>query len=181
MDSFIGEIRVCAFPFAPDGWALCDGSVLQISQNAALYSLLGTKFGGDGSKTFGLPDLRGRTMLGQWGGYNIGTKGGTESVTLTSENMPQHNHLLCVSNTPANAPNVGASTNRVLAASNIYNPPPPGPSAPPKKLYANADNSNALQSSACTPVGGGGAHNNMQTSLVINFMIATKGLYPPRY
>ena len=180
MESFIGEIRVCAFPFAPDGWALCDGSVLQISQNAALYSLLGTKFGGDGSKTFALPDLRGRTMVGQGPAYNLGTKGGTESVTLTNENMPQHSHLLCVSNTPANAPNVGASTNRVLAASNIYNPPPPGPSAPPKKLYAKADNSNTLQSSACTPVGGGGAHNNMQTSLVINFMIATKGYYPPR-
>ncbi|WP_428718018.1 phage tail protein [Undibacterium curvum] len=180
MDSFIGEIRVCAFPFAPDGWALCDGSVLQISQNVALYSLLGTKFGGDGSKTFGLPDLRGRTMVGQGPAYNLGTKGGAESVTLTSENMPQHNHFLCVSDSPANAANVGASTNRVLAASNIYNPSTPNTLVPGKKLYAKADNSNTLQSSACTPVGGGGAHNNMQTSLVINFMIATKGLYPPR-
>lgn len=180
MDNFLGEIRICAFPFAPEGWALCDGSLLQISQNAALYSLLGTKFGGDGSKTFGLPDLRGRTMLGQFGGYNIGTKGGAESVTLTKENMPPHNHLLCVSDTPANAANVGTNADRVLATSNIYNPPPPGPSAPAKKLYAKADNSNTLQSSACAPVGGGGAHNNMQTSLVINFMIATRGLFPPR-
>lgn len=157
MESFLGEIRMSAFPFAPDGWSLCDGSLLQISLNGALYSLLGTKFGGDGSKTFGLPDLRGRTMAGQLGGYDIGTKGRAESVTLTSKNMPPHYHLLCVSDAPANAANVGMNANRVLAASNIYSPSTPNRSAAGKKLYAKPDNSNPLQSSACTPFGGGGA------------------------
>jgi microcystin-dependent protein len=134
-------------------------------------------FRGDGSKTFGLPDLRGRTMLGQLGGYDIGTKGGAETVTLTSENMPAHYHLLCVSDAPANAANVGMNANRLLAASNIYSPSTPNPSAAGKKLYAKADNSSTLSSTACTPVGGGGAHNNMQASLVINFMISTKDWY----
>jgi microcystin-dependent protein len=161
--------------------ALCDGSLLQISQNAALYSLLGTKFGVDGSKTLGLPDLRGRTMLGQLGGYDIGTKGGAEPGTLTSENMPAHYHLHCVSDTPANAANVGGSTNRVLATSNIYSPLTPNPSAAGKNCTRRQ-----ITPTPCSPVpvhqlaGGGGAHNNVQASLVINFMISTKGWYPPR-
>jgi len=171
-DFFIGEIRAFPFGFAPRGWHLCDGSLLQIQQNAALFSLLQTQFGGDGQKTFGLPDLRGRTMLNQVTGsstYAIGAIGGAETVTftLTQTQMPVHTHALC-GNT---------------ATSGLVNTPAgavPATQASPICYAAQAQSPAKNMAAASLAAVGGGPHNNMQPSLVLNYCISTTGIYPQK-
>lgn len=169
-DPFLSEIRLFSFNFAPQGWATCDGQTLQINQNNALYSLISTYYGGDGKTTFNLPDLRGRTPM-HWissnSAYKLGAKGGSETVTLTTDTIPAHTHSLeattsvAASNTPAS--NVLA----VLPAD--------------KPEYRPASDANkTLNAGAVAVAGGSAAHNNMQPSLVINFCIALTGIYPPR-
>jgi microcystin-dependent protein len=175
-DNYLGEIRAFSFGFTPDGWHTCDGSVIPIQQNVALFALLGIAFGGDGKYTFGLPDLRGRTMIdsGQSKAgtiYNRGETGGKETVGLTLTQMPPHIHAMHVENAVGNAP---ISTN-ILAI----------PKATQGGIQINTYNLDATQNTTLNPntvgaAGGGGSHNNMQPFLAMNLCIATRGLFPPR-
>jgi microcystin-dependent protein len=172
-DPFVGEIRMFAFNFPPTGWAYCNGQLMPISQNTALFSILGTFYGGDGKSTFALPDLQGRVPLHQGQGQGLvqrflGEESGTEAVTLLSSEMPAHNHQM-----QAHALDGGdvqlPSAQSLFAASvggKVYQPTP----TPGKVL--------ALQ--ALAPVGGDQPHNNLQPYLALNFCIALQGIFPPR-
>ena len=162
-EPFLGEIRICSFGFAPRGWALCNGQLLPINQNQALFSLLGTTFGGDGRVNFALPDLRGRTPIHVGSGHTLGERGGEQSHTLNIAELPTHTHTAQASSSPANTLN---PNNTVLAAaSNVYRP---------------ADNLVALSPNQVTNVGGSQAHLNMQPFLTLTFCIALQGIYPSR-
>ena len=174
-DQFVGEIRIFPFNFAPHGWALCDGQIMAISQNTALFSLLGINFGGNGTSTFGLPNLQGVVPM-DWGdgpGLTprvVGEVGGTPNVTLLLSEMAQHAHgLNGDSNTgtttsPASALPAVAAINPRLAHA-VY-----AASAPNVSMLAD----NVL------PTGGGQPHNNMQPYIVLNFCIALQGIFPAR-
>ena len=170
-DNFIGEIREFGFNFAPYGWALCNGQLLSISQNTALFSLIGTYYGGDGISTFALPNLQSRVPIHQGQGvglspYNLGQQGGTESVTLTTQQMPQHNHgANTVSGSPA-----GASR-----PSNAY----PG-AATSGSVYSTAAPDSTFNTNFIGFAGNSQPHNNIQPYLCINFCIALQGIYPSR-
>jgi len=174
MDFYLGEIRAfaCNVPGgpAPSGWYVCDGSVLQVAQNQALFSLLRNAYGGDGIKTFALPDLRGRAMLSQGRvpatgtTYTVGQQGGTETVALTTAQMPLHSHSLT------------ASTSAATAATPVGNLP--ALTTTPSLSYAATQNPQATLAADALGSSGGAAHNNVQPSLVINYCIATTGLYP---
>ena len=168
---FLGEIMLFAGNFPPRGWAFCNGQVLAISQNDALYALIGTTYGGDGQSTFALPDLRSRVPIhmGQGPGlsnYIIGQKAGTESVSLTSNQLPQHSHA-------ANAITIGTSSS---PAGQFPSSDPGGNVAQYKTGAANAQ-MNAL---AISGSGGGQPHLNLQPLLVLNFCIALEGVFPSR-
>jgi microcystin-dependent protein len=180
MDPFLGEIRACAFNFAPRGWALCSGQLMSIAQNQALFSLLTTQYGGDGRTTFALPDLRGRTPMNMGPVNAIGALGGVESVSLLTANMPAHNHAFNASTAPANLPNVGGSADHLLAASYIQNTTNPSSNGPGKSIYAPAGSAAAMAAAVCANTGGGQPHENMQPSLVLNYIIALSGIYPSR-
>ncbi|HJW03589.1 MAG TPA: tail fiber protein [Azospira sp.] len=169
MDPFIGEIRAFGFGNIPRGWALCDGSLLSIQQNAALFSLLGTVYGGNGTSTFALPDLRGRVPLGMGVGpdgqpHNVGQAGGKEGEMLTQAQMPPHNHVLTC-NSGDEASNAPAGSIPAFASSSSYTPLPGGAT---------------LAAGALAASGGSSPHNNMQPSLTVNLCIAVQGLYPSR-
>ena len=169
-DPFVGEIRMFAGNFAPQGWALCDGQLLAISQNDVLFSLVGTTYGGDGQNTFGLPDLRGRIPLhmGQGPGLSsrtIGQNGGSETVTLTPAQLPAHGHVL---NADSGAANSTDPLGRLPAASTG------------SSTYGNLAPSVAMRADAVASAGGNQAHDNMMPFLCINFIIALFGIYPSR-
>lgn len=172
-EPFLGEIRLVGFNFAPNGWALCQGQVLSIAQNSALFSLLGVMYGGNGTTNFNLPDLRGRlaTGFGQSLGtsnYSQGQVGGQENVTLITSQLPVHTHALVASDQPAS----------VGGASQNYLPSNGGRGAP---LYANTIQSQqSLNPSSITPTGGSQPHTNLQPYLVLNYIIALQGIYPSR-
>lgn len=171
-DPFVAEIRIFGFNFAPTGWAQCNGQLLPISQNTALFSLLGTIYGGDGKSTFALPDLEGNVPMfwGQGQGlslYDQGQTGGSESITLLGTEIPVHTHGWQANNAPAtlNAPD----NTRSIARS----------SGGTAYKSASAPNTQfAFQ--AVTPTGGSLPHNNMQSYLTLNFCIALQGVFPPR-
>ncbi len=167
-DPFLGEIRMFGFGFPPQGWAKCDGALLPINQNNALYALLGIRYGGDGRTNFNLPDLRGRVPLHRATGYTIGQKGGSEGVTLTNDTMPAHNHPAFGTTVAGDAFKPG--TTKSLATSSDAGDP----------LYGVAQNLVAMNPNVIANTGGSQPHNNMQPSLVINFCIATTGIFPPR-
>jgi microcystin-dependent protein len=169
MDPFVAEIRIFPFNFAPTGWAFCDGQILPLSQNTALFSLLGTTYGGDGKSTFALPDLQGRAAMQQGQGpglslRDLGQEGGSDTVTLLTSEIPVHTHS-------ANA----------SAADGIS-------TAPTDQLFAqgvgvsiwgtNAPNTQ-FNASAIAPAGGGLPHNNMQPYLTLQYCIALQGVFPP--
>jgi microcystin-dependent protein len=153
--------------FAPAGWAFCDGQLVPISENDTLFVVIGTTYGGDGQETFALPDLRSRVPLhsGTLGGitYTLGERAGVESVTLTTQQMPSHNHAMLV--TTAN----GTASN---PASNIL------AQSPSIKMYTGAAPNTALNAQTITPVGGSQPHENMQPYLVISFIISLFGRFP---
>ncbi len=171
-DPFLGEIRMFSFKFAPNGWALCNGQLMKIQQSTALYSLLGTYYGGDGKTTFALPDLQGRAPLHlgtlQGGStYPIGKAGGVETVTLLQNQMPAHNHNLTAYDSPAD---------KMTAANNLL-----AQSESPHPIYNQQVGTLAvLYGLSLDPAGGGQAHDNLQPYLVINFCICLSGIYPPR-
>ena len=164
-EPFLAEIRMVGFNFAPRNWALCDGEILPINQNQSLYSLLGTTYGGDGRTSFALPDLRGRTPIHKSSSYSLGQKGGTETNTLTINDMPSHTHMVQASGQTVD----NTSPTNHLLGKNASRP------------YAADSNTQVNMSTiAVTHTGGGQAYNNMQPYLAINFCIALQGTYPPR-
>jgi microcystin-dependent protein len=172
-DPFVAEIRIFGFNFAPTGWAFCNGQLLPISQNTALFSLLGTTYGGDGKSTFGLPNLQGSAAMhpGQGQGLSLrdlGEVGGEETVTLITSEMPIHNHTFGV--TFENGTQGSLANNVILARSVAGN------------LYQTTVNANIVQLNpqALTPAGGSLPHNNLQPYLTLNFCIALQGVFPQR-
>ena len=169
-EPFVGEIRMFAGNFAPQGWAFCDGQLLAVSQNDALFSLLGTTYGGDGRTTFGLPDMRGRipNHAGTGPGLSprpLGAKLGSERETLTVNQLPSHSHDMSAS---TDAGSQSSSNGQFLASSpNVRVFRPGGP------------NSNLLSTSV-TNTGGSQSHNNIMPFLCVNFIIALVGIYPSR-
>ena len=166
-DAFFGEIRIMSFGYAPRGWASCDGQLLPIAQNQALFSLLGTIYGGDGQNTFALPNLQGRLPIHMGNGHSLGEQGGATSVTLTDAQMPAHRHQLFGSASPADTE---SSANTLLAATTgqIYRNPGGGPGP-----------DTVLASSSISASGGDQPHPNMQPFLPLNFCIAIQSMIFP--
>jgi microcystin-dependent protein len=164
-EPFLAEIKIVSFNYAPKGWALCNGQLLPINQNQALFALLGTTYGGNGQTTFALPDLRGRAPLHFGNLFSLGERGGEENHTVTLSELPAHSHAFA-----ANVfPNTGEPGGNVLAAShpglgNVY------------RAGANV----AMDPAAVSSVGGSQAHTNMQPYLTLNFVIALQGIFPSR-
>ncbi len=169
-EPFVGEIRMFAGNFAPRGWAFCDGQLLAVSQNDALFSLLGTIYGGDGRTTFGLPDMRGRIPIHAGSGpglspRRLGAKGGAENVTVTVNQLPSHTHTLQVSAATGTQNNPGGEL--ISASPNIRIYRPAAPSAP-------------FDTASIAAVGGSRSHTNLMPALCIQFIIALVGIYPSR-
>jgi microcystin-dependent protein len=160
-EPFLSEIRIMSFNFAPKGWALCDGQLLPINQNQALFSLLGTTYGGDGRVNFGLPDLRSRVPLHFGGGHVLGERGGEQSHTLSIAEIPTHVHSLNATNNNGATPFL---TNNYLGAFN--------------NGYGAATSLTSLEPSTIAPSGGSQAHQNMQPFLTLLFAIALQGIFP---
>jgi microcystin-dependent protein len=169
-DQFVAEIRIFPYNFAPTGWAFCQGQLMPISQNTALFSLLGTQYGGDGKSTFGLPNLQGRVAIhqGQGSGLSprfVGETSGSDTVTLLTTEIPVHNHATACNTGNGNA--YGPANDfwaKDIAGGNEYAP------------AANAQ----MAPQALAPVGGSQPHNNLQPYLVMNYFIALQGVFPPR-
>jgi microcystin-dependent protein len=169
-DQFVGEVRVFGFNFAPSGWAFCDGQLLPISQNTALFSLLGTQYGGNGTSNFALPNLQGNVARGQGQGpglslVDIGETSGTETVTVLTSEMPQHNHLAAANNSAADSSS---------PAGEVWAPEAAGTNA-----YASSGSA-TMSPLVLGVTGGNQPHNNLQPYLVMNFCIALQGIYPAR-
>lgn len=167
MDPFLGEIRLVAFTFAPRGWADCNGQILPIAQNTALFSLLGTTYGGNGVNTFALPNLQGRAALhvGTLAGgsvYTLGEVGGVEQVTLTTPQIPAHTHVL---NAAKRDPDSESATNNFMTNGNSY---------------ANAPSDTTMNPGSIGSTGGSQPHENRQPFLVVRYIIALEGIYPSR-
>ena len=172
-DPFVAEVRMFPFNFAPKGWAFCDGQILPISQNTALFSLLGTTYGGDGKSIFALPDMQGNAPMhpGQGPGlslHDLGETGGSETVSLLQSEIPSHSHALMASATNSSKPTpANNSLTKIAANATPYVAPAGAP------LTAFADQ-------ALAPAGGDQPHNNMQPYLTLSFCIALQGIFPAR-
>jgi microcystin-dependent protein len=169
-DPFMSEIRIFSFNFAPKGWAQCNGQLLPINQNQALFSLLGTTYGGNGQTTFGLPDLRSRVPFHFGGSFVLGQAGGEENHTLTVNEIPNHGHTLT------------AALNAVVGGSaNATQPSPNGNfwANSGKTVYTTAAPNSQMAPGTVTTVGGQ-PHNNMSPFLTLNFCIALQGIFPSR-
>jgi len=172
-DPFVAEIRIFPFNFAPKGWAWCDGQLLPLSQNTALFSLLGTTYGGDGKSTFALPDLQGRAAMhpGQGPGlslHDLGETGGSETVTLLESEIPAHSHALGANALTGDTPSPAA--NATLARPGTIN-----------AFQTNSASGLApMAPEALPPAGGDQPHNNLQPYLTFHFCIALQGVFPPR-
>ena len=163
-EPFLAEVRLFSFVFAPKGWAQCNGQLLPINQNQALFSLLGTTFGGDGQVNFALPDLRGRVPIHVGAGHTLGERGGEQAHTLSIAELPAHAHALQA--TTATATTATPDATRMLAKTTAAN------------LYAPASNLLAMDPSATVPSGGSQAHLNMQPFLTVSYCIALQGIFP---
>ena len=162
-EPFLAEIRLMSFVFPPKGWALCNGQLLPINQNQALFSLLGTSYGGDGENTFALPNLAGRIPYHQGSGHVLGQMDGAEQVTLTQQQIPVHTHTASANTPNADQPAPGGN---VWGASTLT-------------AYTSTQAANTTMSpSALLAAGGGQPHENMPPFLCLNFIIATEGIYP---
>lgn len=161
-EPFLSEIRIMSFGFAPKGWALCDGQLLPINQNQALFSLLGTTYGGDGRVNFALPDLRSRVPLHMGSGHTLGERGGEQAHTLSISELPTHTHVVGAS-TLATGGSATPNGTVLGGANNAYHAP---------------TNLTSLTPGTLTNVGGSQAHLNMQPFLVLNFSIALQGIFP---
>ncbi|MFY9803686.1 MAG: tail fiber protein [Candidatus Acidiferrales bacterium] len=167
---YLGQILMVGFNFAPNNWALCNGQILSISQNTALFSLIGTYYGGDGQTTFALPDLRGRVPVGQGQGpglspYVIGETGGEEQVTLTISNMPAHSHPLMGTSMAGTS---ASPTGTIWGAQSRLD------------IYSSATPDTPMGGGSVGTAGGGLPHDNRSPYLTITYIIALEGVYPPR-
>jgi microcystin-dependent protein len=160
-EPFLSEIRIMSFSFAPRGWALCNGQLLPINQNQALFSLLGTTFGGNGQTTFALPDLRARTPIHVGSGHTLGERGGEQAHTLSIAELPTHTHKLQAS---SNNAGTNVPTGGVLANSTA--------------VYHAPESLVALHPGSIVNAGGSQAHLNMQPFLTLSFCIALQGIFP---
>jgi microcystin-dependent protein len=172
-EPFVGEVRMFAGNFAPRGWAFCDGQLLAVSQNDALFSLLGTIYGGDGQTTFGLPDMRGRLAMHAGSGpglspRQLGSKSGSEQETLTVNQLPSHRHELLAANTAGSSATPTGSLARDTAGSNLY-------------VQALSANNTPLNNNATNHVGGSRSHSNLMPFLCVHYIIALVGIYPSRH
>jgi len=163
-DPFIGQIGIASFGFPPRGWAFCDGQLLPINQNQALFSLLGTTYGGNGQTTFALPDLRGRVPMHVGNGHTLGERAGEENHTLSITEMPQHTH---VAQGSSNSPNASTPLNNFWASNTGFSP------------YSGTANE-VMSPTAISNVGGSQPHFNMSPFLTLNFCIALVGIFPSR-
>lgn len=176
-DPFLGEIRMVGFNFAPIGWAFCNGQLLAISQNTALFSLLGTTYGGNGQTNFALPNLQSSVPIHQGQGpglslYSMGQVGGVETVQLTASQMPQHTHFM-------NVDGAGASATSATPAGHVLaNTAARG--IPGTNNYAAAGDGSTMLATAISTAGGSLPHTNLQPFLVVNFIIALQGIFPSR-
>jgi len=180
MDEYLAVIKLFGFQFAPRGWAYCDGSLLNVNTNTALFSLIGASFGGSGVQSFGLPDLRGRTAVGQGAApglqpYTIGQKAGAETVTLTLNQLPAHTHTFA-QNVSASAGTTGVPTNAVPAQAATGS----GPNASAIKLYAASGSGVTLAPQTTSSAGGNQAFSILQPYLVLNYSICISGIFPSR-
>ena len=165
-DPFLSEIRIVSFNYAPQGWAFCNGQLLPINQNQALFALLGTTYGGNGQTNFALPNLQGRTPIHMGNGHTLGERGGEQAHTLSVAELPTHTHALNASKTDGDAPvPFSNSAGNVLArtVNQIYGPP---------------TNLAAVNAATVTNTGGSQAHLNMQPFLTLTFCIALIGIFP---
>lgn len=161
-EPFLSEIRIMSFVFAPKGWALCNGQLLPINQNQALFSLLGTTFGGDGRVNFALPDLRGRTPIHVGSGHTLGEKGGEQAHTLSIAELPTHTHVCNGSSVATNG--VATPNGNFLGGGN--------------NVYHTPSNLTSMTAGSILNVGGSQAHLNMQPFLTLSFCIALQGIFP---
>lgn len=171
-DPFVAEIRIFPFNFAPKGWAWCDGQLMPLSQNTALFSLLGTTYGGNGKSNFALPDLQGRAPMhpGQGPGlslHDLGETGGSETVSLLESEIPAHSHALNASSFPANSRNPSGALLARTVGGNAYMP-------------VAGSQLTQMAPQAAAPAGGDAPHNNMMPYLTFYFCIALQGVFPPR-
>lgn len=164
-EPFLAEVRICSFNFAPQGWAFCNGQLLPINQNQALFSLLGTTFGGDGQTNFALPDLRGRFPMHFGNGHFLGERGGETAHTLTAQEMPVHTHAVTAS---------GATGTLADPAGALW-----AASSTRDNLYVASPNT-VMSSSAVAMAGGSQSHENMPPYHALNFVIALVGIFPSR-
>jgi microcystin-dependent protein len=172
MDPFVAEIRIFPFNFAPKGWAFCDGQILPISQNTALFSLLGTTYGGDGKSNFALPNMQGNAPMhpGQGPGlslHDLGETGGSETVSLLESEIPSHAHALMANSSNGTKTVPTANSLARVTGATPYLPPTGATLAP-------------MSDNAVAPAGGDQPHNNMQPYLTLNFCLALQGVFPPR-
>ncbi len=161
-EPFLSEIKIVSFNFPPKGWALCNGQLLPINQNQALFALLGTTYGGNGQTNFALPNFRGRVPIHEGNGHNLGEAAGSTAVTVNIQQMPTHNHFEMAQPT---------TNNSQLAAANAF-------MCQASNVYRTADNLITLNPASVTNVGGSQPHNNMMPYLVLNFIIALQGIFP---
>ncbi|MDR6245868.1 phage tail protein [Paenibacillus hunanensis] len=164
-EPFVGEIRIFAFGVIPRGWIACNGQILQIRENQALFSLITNMYGGDGRTTFAVPDLRGRVPVQPGGGINMGQSAGEAVHVLTTNEMPAHNHTLSASSAAGTAK---IATNNVMATTGAIN------------SYSTAPPNAVMATTAISNTGASAAHNNMQPYLTVSYCIATTGIYPSR-
>ncbi|MGH8556852.1 MAG: phage tail protein [Methylococcales bacterium] len=163
-EPFLSEIRIMSFNFAPKGWALCNGQLLPINQNQALFSLLGTTYGGDGRVNFALPNLQGRVPIHRGGGHTLGERAGEQAHTLSISELPTHTHS---ASGTTNTPIVNTPTNTAMLSQSQG-----------ASVYASASNLQAMAPNAIANVGGSQAHLNRQPFLTLNFSIALQGIFP---
>jgi microcystin-dependent protein len=176
-EPFMSEIKLVSFNFPPKGWAFCNGQLLPINQNQALFSLLGTTYGGDGRVNFALPNLRGRLPIHMGNSHTLGEAAGTTSVTLNIQQLPAHNHTLSARNAVSGVlnGNIGANTKvfaQGLAVVTGGNQP--------VNIYGTGTLNQAMSPASTTNTGGSQPHNNMMPYLVLNFIIALQGIFPSR-